>query len=60
MTSTYDTFSTTNTAHRTGAALGAPAFSAMASAGRTETSTVRATIVDADRNLHALADGGAG
>ncbi len=60
MISIYDTFSTTKTAHRTGASLGVPAFSAMASAGRTESFTVRTAIVDADRNLHALAEGGAG
>jgi hypothetical protein len=60
MLSTYDTFSTTKTAHRTGAGLGMPAFRAMASAVRTETSTVRAAMVDADRDLHVLAARGAG
>jgi hypothetical protein len=60
MLSTYDTFSTTKTAHQTGAGLGMPAVWAMASAARTGTFTVRATIVDAHRDIHALAARGAG
>jgi hypothetical protein len=60
MTNAYYTLSTTKTAHWTGAGFGMRARSATAPAATVEAFTVRTAVIDADRNLHALAARGAG
>jgi hypothetical protein len=60
MTNAYHTLSTTKTARRTGAGFDVRARSVTAPAAAAAAFMVRTAVVDADRNLHALAPRGAG